>query len=121
MNVTLVGGKTVGKNVGSVTLTDSKKKVKWGLQPIVSKSLNKDKKSDYNVGFTPDIAASEGNILYPYGNPKDPLLSEALFKITGTRITRQLKNARTLQEEDSQEITSTIQRKAGGSNMFYDK
>lgn len=121
MNVTLVGGKTVGKNVGSVTLTDSKKKVKWGLQPIVSKSLNKDKKSDYNVGFTPDIAASEGNILYPYGNPKDPLLSEALFKITGTRITRQLKNTRTLQEEDSQEITSTIQRKAGGSNMFYDK
>ncbi|SKC09083.1 S41 family peptidase [Dyadobacter psychrophilus] len=121
MNVTLVGGKTVGKNVGSVTLTDSKKKVKWGLQPIVSKSLNKDKKSDYNVGFTPDIAASEGNILYPYGNPKDPLLSEALFKITGTRLTRQIKNARTLQEEDSQEITSTIQRKAGRSNMFYDK
>ncbi|MCF0064383.1 S41 family peptidase [Dyadobacter chenwenxiniae] len=121
MNVTLVGGKTVGKNVGSVTLTDPKKKVKWGLQPIVSKSLNKDKKSDYNVGFTPDIVANEGNILYPYGNPKDPLLSEALFKITGTRVTRQLKNARTLQEEDSQEITSTIQRKAGGSNMFYDK
>ncbi|WP_026631825.1 S41 family peptidase [Dyadobacter alkalitolerans] len=120
MNVTLVGGKTVGKNVGSVTLTDSKKKVKWGLQPIVSKSLNKDKKSDYSVGFTPDIAASEGNVLYPYGNPKDPLLGEALFKITGNRIVRQ-KNARTVQEEEDQEIISTISRKAGGSNMFYDK
>ncbi|MCF2520697.1 S41 family peptidase [Dyadobacter sp. CY351] len=120
MNVTLVGGKTVGKNVGSVTLTDSKKKVKWGLQPIVSKSLNKDKKSDYSVGFTPDIAASEGNLLYPYGNPKDPLLGEALFKITGNRIVRQ-KNARTVQEEEDQEIISTISRKAGGSNMFYDK
>ncbi|MCE7073325.1 S41 family peptidase [Dyadobacter sp. CY327] len=120
MNVTLVGGKTVGKNVGSVTLTDSKKKVKWGLQPIVSKSLNKDKKSDYSIGFTPDIAASEGNLLYPYGNPKDPLLGEALFKITGNRIVRQ-KNARTVQEEEDQEIISTISRKAGGSNMFYDK
>lgn len=120
MNVTLVGGKTVGKNVGSVTLTDSRKKVKWGLQPIVSKSLNKDKKSDYSVGFTPDIAANEGNILYPYGNTKDPLLGEALFKITGTRLARQQINART-QQEDSQEITSTIQKKAGHSNMFYDR
>ena len=121
MNVTLVGGKTVGKNVGSVTLSDPKKRVKWGLQPIVSKSLNRDKKSDYAVGFTPDFAVSEGNILYPYGNPKDPLLGEALFQITGTRVTRQVRNARTLQAEDSQEITSTIQKKAGGSNMFYDK
>ena len=121
MNVTLVGGKTVGKNVGSVTLTDSKKKVKWGLQPIVSKSLNRDKKSDYSVGFTPDIAVNEGNVLYPYGSPKDPLLGEALFNITGTRITRQTRTARTLQEEDAQEIMSTIQKKAGHSNMFFDR
>ncbi|WAC10578.1 S41 family peptidase [Dyadobacter pollutisoli] len=121
MNVTLVGGKTVGKNVGSVTLSGTEKGIKWGLQPIVSKSLNSLHESNYHTGFVPDVAVSEGNILYPYGNPKDPLLGEALFQITGTRITRQQKGARTLQEEEALEITSTIQNKAGGSNMFYDK
>ncbi|MCE7063412.1 S41 family peptidase [Dyadobacter sp. CY343] len=121
MNVTLVGSKTVGKNVGSVTLTGEDRGIKWGLQPIVSKSLNKDKKSDYHTGFVPDIPASEGNILYPYGSPKDPLLSEALFKITGERVVRQARNVRVLQEEEGQEITSSIVKKAGGSNMFFDK
>lgn len=121
MKVTLVGGKTVGKNVGSVTLSDTKGGIKVGLQPIVSKSLNKDRKSDYHTGFEPDFKVSEGNILYPYGDPRDPLLGEALFRITGTHVTRQGRNARVLQEEESAEIISSIQRKAGGSNMFYDK
>ncbi|MCF0071469.1 S41 family peptidase [Dyadobacter sp. CY261] len=121
MTVTLVGGKTVGKNVGSVTLSDEKNGIKVGLQPIVSKSLNKDKKSDYHVGFEPDVKVSEGNILYPYGDPRDPLLGEALFQITGTHVTRQGRSARVLQEEAQNELSSTISRKAGGSNMFYDK
>ncbi|MEO6285597.1 MAG: S41 family peptidase [Dyadobacter sp.] len=121
MDVTLVGSKTVGKNVGSVTLSGKDKGIKWGLQPIVSKSLNSKHESNYHTGFVPDAQVSEGNILYPYGNPKDPLLGEALFRITGTRITRQVKGARTLQDEEALEITSTIQRKAGGSNMFYDQ
>lgn len=121
MNVTLVGTRTVGKNVGSVTLSDEKNGIKVGLQPIVSKSLNKDKKSDYNTGFEPDVKVSEGNILYPYGDPRDPLLGEALFQITGAHVTRQARNARVLQEEAANELGSTISRKAGGSNMFYDK
>ncbi|SDH09746.1 C-terminal processing protease CtpA/Prc, contains a PDZ domain [Dyadobacter soli] len=121
MNVTLVGGKTVGKNVGSVTISDEKNGIKVGLQPIVSKSLNKDKKSDYHVGFEPDVKASEGNILYPYGDPRDPLLGEALFQITGTHVTRQGRNARVLAEEASAELSSSISRKAGGSNMFFDR
>jgi carboxyl-terminal processing protease len=121
MTVTLVGGKTVGKNVGSITLSDENNGIKVGLQPIVSKSLNKDKKSDYHVGFEPDVKVSEGNILYPYGDPRDPLLGEALFQITGTHVTRQMRNARVLQEEESNELSSTISRKAGGSNMFYDR
>ncbi|MCE6988731.1 S41 family peptidase [Dyadobacter sp. CY323] len=119
MNVTLIGGKTVGKNVGSVTLTGKDKGIKWGLQPIVSKSLNKDKKSDYNTGFVPDYPVSEGIFLFPYGNPKDPLLGEALFRITGTHVVRQAKDARILQEEESQVINSSITKKAGGSNMFF--
>jgi len=121
MNVTLVGGRTVGKNVGSVTISDEKNGIKVGLQPIVSKSLNKDKKSDYHVGFEPDVKVSEGNILFPYGDPRDPLLGEALFRITGTHVVRQARNARVLQEEEANELVSTISRKAGGSNMFFDR
>ncbi|GGN10146.1 hypothetical protein GCM10010967_52480 [Dyadobacter beijingensis] len=121
MTVTLVGGKTVGKNVGSVTLSDEKNGIEVGLQPIVSKSLNKDKKSDYHVGFEPDVKVSEGNILYPYGDPRDPLLGEALFQITGTHVTRQGRSARVLQEEERAELSSTVSHKAGGSNMFFDR
>lgn len=121
MAVTIVGGKTVGKNVGSVTLSDEKKGIRVGLQPIVSKSYNKDHKSDYQTGFEPDVKVSEGNILYPYGDPRDPLLGEALFQITGTRVAREGRNARVLQEEASNEFSSTISRKAGGSNMFFER
>lgn len=121
MPVTLIGGKTVGKNVGSVTLSDEKNGIQVGLQPIVSKSLNRDKKSDYHVGFEPAVKVSEGNILYPYGDPRDPLLGEALFQITGSRVVRQGRNARVLQEEESAEILSSVSRKAGGSNMFFDR
>ena len=120
MTVTLIGDLTVGKNVGSVTLSDDKKKVKWGLQPIVTKSFNSQKKSDYNVGFTPDKTVKEGLRLYPYGNPKDPLLGAALEVITGTAGVR-VGTAQHRAAASLQEVGSTIQNKAGGSNMFFDK
>jgi carboxyl-terminal processing protease len=117
MNVTLVGAQTYGKNVGSITITGKEKGITWGLQPIVTKSFNSLRKSDYSVGFTPDIAVTEGNKLYPYGNPRDPLLGNALAKIVGSQVVR--KAAAGIYE--SQEIGSTITGKAGGSNMFFDK
>lgn len=121
MKVTLVGDKTYGKNVGSITISGADKGIKWGMQPIVSKSLNSLHQSDYYTGFTPDAVAKEGVIIYPYGSPKDPLLGEALFQITGTHVTRQAATTRTTQEDAEKEILSTIEEKAGGSNMFYDK
>ena len=120
MNVTLVGSKTYGKNVGSITITGEEKGIKWGLQPIVTKSFNSLRKSDYSVGFTPDYAVTEGLKLYPYGNPKDPLLGEALFRIVGTRVARQSAQSARINAE-VQEIESTVSKKAGGSNMFFDK
>ncbi|MBE9466325.1 S41 family peptidase [Dyadobacter subterraneus] len=120
MTVTLVGDKTVGKNVGSITLSDKTGKVKWGLQPIVTRSYNSLKQSDYSTGFTPDIAAKEGLRLYPYGNPKDPLLAAALAKIVGSPVTRQTPEALRI-SSSYKEVMSTIERKAGGSNMFFDK
>ncbi|QRR03201.1 S41 family peptidase [Dyadobacter sandarakinus] len=120
MDVTIIGEKTVGKNVGSVTITDSDGKIKWGMQPIVSKSLNSLKQSDYATGFVPNTTIGEGIILYPYGSPKDPLLGEALFEITGTHVTRMAHHTRILSEK-GEEIESTIEKKAGGSNMFFDR
>ncbi|TKT94070.1 S41 family peptidase [Dyadobacter frigoris] len=120
MTVTLVGDKTVGKNVGSITLSDKSGKVKWGLQPIVTRSYNSLKQSGYSAGFTPDIAAKEGLRLYPYGNAKDPLLGAALAQIVGAPVTR--KTPEQLRTSASYvEIMSTIEKKAGGSNMFFDK
>lgn len=119
MPVVLVGSKTVGKNVGSVTVSDSKGKIKWGLQPIVSKSLNSKHESDYATGFTPDFAASEGIRIYAYGDTRDPLLATALEKITGSPVLRQAARARVAAEPV--EIGSTIAQKAGGSNMFFDR
>jgi carboxyl-terminal processing protease len=120
MTVTLVGDKTVGKNVGSITLSDKSGKVKWGLQPIVTRSYNSLRQSEYNTGFAPDIPAEEGLKLYPYGDPKDPLLSAALAKIIGSPVVR-TNTERQKTAGSYQEIMSTIQRKAGGSNMFFDQ
>ena len=121
MNVTLVGSKTYGKNVGSITISDDKNQIKWGLQPIVTKSFNSLKQSDYSVGFTPDIPVTETMKLYAYGNPKDPLLGEALLKIVGTRVVREVQGQTKAGAENYKEIGSTITSKAGGSNMFFDK
>jgi carboxyl-terminal processing protease len=121
MPVTLVGGKTVGKNVGSITLSDEKAGIKWGLQPIVTKSFNSLKKSDYSVGFTPDFPAVEGTKIYPYGDPHDPLLGEALFHIVGSRVVRKSAENQKNFGLEAVEIQSSIDNKAGGGNMFFDR
>ena len=120
MTVTVIGDQTVGKNVGSVTLSDDSKKVKWGLQPIVTKSFNSLKQSDYSKGFTPDVPVREGLRLYPYGNPKDPLLAAALLQINGSPVARQ-KTEQLRTAGFAEDFTTTFEKKAGGSNMFFDK
>lgn len=120
MPVTVIGAKTVGKNVGSITITSQDKSIKWGLQPIVTKSSNSLHKSDYSTGFVPDVESGEGMVLYPFGDVRDPLLGDALFYITGTRVVRKAAGA-SLRVLSSQEIMSTVDMKAGRGNMFFDK
>ena len=119
MPLFMIGGKTTGKNVGSITLSDKSKRIKWGIQPIVSRSSNSLRSSDYTAGFTPDVAKTEGTLLYPYGDPRDPLLGEALFQIYGTRVAR-----RGLEDTDQPrvgpEVHSSIEQHAAGGNMFFD-
>ena len=118
MNVILVGDTTVGKNVGSITLSNKKGGITWGLQPIVSKSFNSLHQSDYSAGFAPDVRAREGIVLFPYGDLRDPLLSEALFKILGSRVVRKRSDAE-VKTFSGVEIMSSVSKKAGGSNMFF--
>lgn len=121
MQVIIVGDTTVGKNVGSITITDNSKKIKWGLQPIVSKSFNSEGNSDYAGGFSPDIYVREGLKLFPIGDPSDRHLSAVFDYISGGDI-----NARKLERQEAEErvaeglieIDNSIGRKTNGYNMF---
>ncbi|TDB63796.1 S41 family peptidase [Arundinibacter roseus] len=119
MPVVIIGGKTTGKNVGSITISDDSKRIKWGIQPIVSRSANSLRSSEYTAGFEPNVAKTEGSVLYPYGDPRDPLLGEALYQIYGTRVAR-----RGVDEEPvpptGPDVHSSIDRQAAGGNMFFD-
>jgi C-terminal processing protease CtpA/Prc len=85
MDVYLVGGTTVGKNVGSISLYDEDDPENtWGIQPIVSKLFNSQNQSDYSDGFTPQLPDSDNSLyLYPLGDPRETLLNKALMQITG--------------------------------------
>ena len=111
-----MGQKTVGKNVASVTLSDPKKRFRWGLQPIVSKCFNSLNQSDFTAGFQPDYVQGEGSVLYPYGDDRDPLLATALGVITPpAALARQISG---LPGQAETEIDNSVRRKAGGGNTF---
>jgi len=85
MDVFLIGSTTVGKNVGSISIfNEDDTRNTWGMQPIVTKSLNSLEESDYSNGFDPQIALPDnGLIVYPLGDERELLLSRALQEITG--------------------------------------
>lgn len=85
MDVFLIGNKTVGKNVGSITLNEENDpKNTWGMQPIITKSFNSLMESDYDTGFVPQILLEDNSlIVYPLGDPRERLLNRALQEITG--------------------------------------
>ncbi|KAB7732308.1 peptidase S41 [Rudanella paleaurantiibacter] len=120
MTVQVVGDTTYGKNVASITIEDQRKprRINWGMQPIIAKSYNKLGQSDYTAGFVPDQVAFEPLVLAQFGDiNNDPLLRAAIARITGSNPGGRV--ASPVQTLFS--IGSSIDRKAGGSNMFIDK
>lgn len=100
IQVIQIGDKTVGKNVGSVTLYDSPSfgsenrnpKHRYAMQPIVLKIVNSVGFGDYFNGLQPDYLLKETSFiaLGVLGETDEPLLSSAIGKITGTgRMLRQ--------------------------------
>lgn len=93
MDVILIGAHTYGKNVGSVTLSDSQKRWKWAMQPIVLKTVNVKGESEYGtkLGFSPDYAVTDNVIPFKeWGDENETLLKKALELITGQVATQQI-------------------------------
>jgi carboxyl-terminal processing protease len=91
MDVILVGDNTYGKNVGSITLSDDKKRWAWGMQPIVLRTVNSALKSDYGTkdGFSPTIKVADNVIPFkPFGNKDETLLAAAIAHMTGGTISK---------------------------------
>jgi C-terminal processing protease CtpA/Prc len=85
MDVILVGEHTYGKNVGSFTLTDSKNRWNYGLQPITFKIANAKDESNYGTkdGFSPNIAITDNVLPYKQlGDPYETVLNKALLYIS---------------------------------------
>lgn len=101
MEVILIGANTYGKDVGSITLDDSGNNYrwKWGLQPIVLRTVNSEGKADYGTkdGFKPDFAVTDNVIPFlPFGDPNETLLKVALQQIGGTSTTAKARVQNTL-------------------------
>ncbi len=116
MPVKLIGTATYGKYVGSITITDKTGRIKWGMQPIVFKSYNKDNESNYYTGFPPTVQLPEYiNVAWkPLGDRDEALLNEAIYQITGTRSARVAARTGIAMPE----ISSSLDRKPQGMNMF---
>lgn len=89
MEVVLVGGNTYGKDVGSITIDDKRNNYrwKWGLQPIVLRTVNAVGEASYGTksGFMPNFSVSDNVLPYrPFGDPSETLLKTVLEQITGT-------------------------------------
>ena len=97
MNVVLIGDNTYGKNVGSITLSDDQKRWKWGMQPIVLKTVNSLGQSDYGTenGFTPTFKVTDNAIPFkPFGDENETLLKVAIQQITGVTASTTNANAK---------------------------
>lgn len=92
--VTLIGERTEGKNVGMEykEITASSGTV-YRILPITFQIYNCNGESDYADGFAPDVELDENNpynqerafyVCRPYGSANEPLYAKALQLITGT-------------------------------------
>ncbi|MFB9077102.1 S41 family peptidase [Flavobacterium procerum] len=98
MNVVQIGETTTGKNVGSFTVYDSDTYItkeginrnhKYAMQPLVFKIANAQGFGDYQNGLEPTYKQLETVSTYGVlGDPKEPLLSLAISKITGSPAKR---------------------------------
>ncbi|MFV0536588.1 MAG: S41 family peptidase [Dysgonomonas sp.] len=113
MTVVHIGETTVGKDKASMTVKSDNERIKWQLQPLISRLTDANGTGNYINGLTPDAKVSEMEEGYTMkgayyiddngnrvelecpelsswiggfgqlGDPSEPLLAEAIAKITG--------------------------------------
>jgi C-terminal processing protease CtpA/Prc len=131
IDVKLVGKKTVGKQVGSITLYDSDDLRKNGpnfntnhryaLQPIVLEIVNKDNQNKID-GFTPSVTLPGVELGEDYGNlgvlgeRTDPLLDRTIvYILTGARGAFNVNRS-----FDTEEIYNSKLALPTSNNMYID-
>lgn len=101
MDVVLIGDTTYGKYCGarlfSPAAWDNKKEEwvlveeieNWGLYLTIYRFANKEGFTSFTGGLLPDVAIEEVyEELYPFGDERDPLLAEAISRITGEPVVK---------------------------------
>ncbi|GHT24326.1 peptidase S41 [Bacteroidia bacterium] len=121
-SIVRVGETTYGKNVGSFTIYEEdavkQQTNKWGMQPIVMKSANKNNFSDYGNGFVPDIEVNELKYdILPLGDTEEPLLQAAIDHILG-RPSHLKPKAKRSNIKQSTHLGSAIDRTPARRNML---
>ena len=82
----LIGDTTVGKNVGSTLVNDTKNlKNQWAFMPIILKYFNKDHFSDFTNGFAPNFVVAD-DYSHQLGDTQEGLLKKAISQISGIPV-----------------------------------
>jgi C-terminal processing protease CtpA/Prc len=122
LEVIIVGMATRGKNVGSLTIYEEdperQKTNKWGMQPIVVKIANKERFSEFENGFSPNIEAREIDeraLVLPLGDTQEILLQKTLQRITGREFKSFSENV-----SHFQSVASSASRTPARSNLYID-
>lgn len=86
MDVTVIGETTVGKGVGSWTISDPR--FRYAIQPITMRYYNADGYSTPDTGIEPDIYAADGYLTgkLEIGDKNEHLLKIALAHIKGEAL-----------------------------------
>lgn len=101
LDVTLIGEKTSGKNVGMEYEEYTVRDNTYRVVPITFQSYNAKGFGDYGNGFEPDILMdetnpyNEQNVFYihkDYGSNEEPLYAKAIELITGTNPATQTRS-----------------------------
>lgn len=108
MNVTLVGSRTEGKDVGMNPIRTEDNKYPYYMWPITFRITSSDTNFHYSDGLVPDsnntldekyIVDEKGHKqdveMYPLGDSREVLFARALALILGTNITRSSQEIRT--------------------------
>jgi C-terminal processing protease CtpA/Prc len=88
-NVRIIGEKTIGKTVGSITFGENEK-YGYLLHPIVFHVYNSNGEADYANGFVPDeevVELDPDNELLPFGDPNDLLTKAGIDWLCGRTTT----------------------------------